>query len=70
MKKNVGTIDRVIRLVVSVILAYLYFSDIVTGTLGIVVLIIAGVFTLTSLVGTCAIYALVGMSTASKKENP
>lgn len=69
MKKNVGTIDRVIRLVVSAILVYLYFSDIVTGTLGIVALIIAGVFTLTSLVGTCAIYALVGMSTIPKKEN-
>lgn len=63
MKKNMGMIDRVLRLVVSVVLAYLYFSGTVEGTLGIVLIAAAGIFTLTSIVSFCPIYTILGLST-------
>lgn len=63
MKKNVGNIDKIIRLVVAIVLVALYFTGKITGALGIIGLIAAGVFTVTSLVGTCPIYSLLGAST-------
>ena len=63
MKKNMGMIDRVLRLVVSVVLAYLYFSGTVEATLGIVLIAAAGIFTLTSIVSFCPIYTILGLST-------
>ena len=66
MKKNMGSTDQIIRLVIAVIAAFLYFNGTVTGTLGIVALVVAAIFTLTSLVRFCPIYALVGLSTCPK----
>lgn len=63
MKKNMGNADRIIRLIIAAVLAYLYFGGVVTGTLGIVLAVVAGVFVLTSLVGFCPLYKLVGLST-------
>ena len=66
MKKNMGSADRIIRLVLAAIMAYLYFGGVVTGTVGIVLAVLAGVFVLTSLVSFCPLYTLVGMSTCKK----
>lgn len=63
MKKNMGNADRIIRLIIAAVLAYLYFGGVVTGTLGIVLAVVAGVFVFTSLVGFCPLYKLVGLST-------
>ena len=49
MKKNVGNIDRVARVVLAILISVLYFTDVITGTLGIVFMVFAGVFALTSL---------------------
>jgi hypothetical protein len=68
MKKNMGSTDKVIRLSAAAILAALYFTGTVTGTLGIVALVAAGVFTLTSLVSFCPIYPILGISTCSVKK--
>lgn len=68
MKKNMGMADRAIRLIVSAILVALYFTGTVTGTLGIVLLVLAGVFTLTSLVSFCPLYTLVGLNTCPAKK--
>lgn len=68
MKKNMGNTDKVIRLSVAAVLAALYFTGTVTGTLGIVALVAAGVFTLTSLVSFCPIYPILGISTCSVKK--
>ncbi len=65
MKKNMGLADRIIRLVIAAILAYLYFSGTVTSTLGIVLLVLAIVFVLTSLIGFCPLYAPFGIKTCS-----
>ncbi len=63
MKNNMGTIDRIVRIVVVVGLVALYFTDTVTGLWGTVALVAAGIFTLTSLVGFCPIYAVFGVKT-------
>jgi hypothetical protein len=63
MKKNMGTADRVIRLIVAAVAAFLYFNGTLSGTIGIVALAVAAIFTLTSMVSFCPIYRLVGLST-------
>lgn len=63
MKANMGTADRIIRLVIVAIFATLYFTETVTGTFGIVLLALGGIFTLTSLISFCPLYTLVGLST-------
>jgi hypothetical protein len=69
MKKNMGTIDRVIRVLVAVIVAVLFFTKVITGTLAIVLLVLAGVFVLTSLVSFCPLYTIFGLSTCPEKKN-
>jgi hypothetical protein len=68
MKQNVGTIDKVIRLLIAAIIVVLYFfTDMIPGTLGIVLLIFAGVFTLTTLIGSCPLYSIFKFTTTQKK---
>lgn len=67
MKKNMGSADRMIRLLLAAIFAGLYFTDTVTGTFGIVLLVFAGVFVLTSLVSFCPLYPLLGINTCKVK---
>ncbi|PIQ49172.1 MAG: hypothetical protein COW03_06440 [Cytophagales bacterium CG12_big_fil_rev_8_21_14_0_65_40_12] len=68
MKKNMNTADRIIRLTISVILVILFFTNVVSGTLGIVLLVLAGVFTLTSVVSFCPLYTIFGISTCPVKK--
>ena len=68
MKKNMGNADRLIRIVVAIVLGALYFTGTITGTWAIVLLVLGGVFVLTSLVGFCPLYTLVGANTCSKTE--
>ena len=67
MKKNMGAADRLIRLVLAAIFAGLYFTNTATGTIGIVLLVLAIVFTLTSLVSFCPLYTLLGINTCKAK---
>ncbi len=62
-----GNIDRILRIIIAAVLAYLYFGGIVTGTLGLVLVILGGVFVLTSLISFCPLYTLVGLNTCPKK---
>jgi fatty acid desaturase len=68
MKKNMGGADRIIRILLAAVFAYLYFGGIITGTWGIVLLVLGGVFVLTSLVGFCPLYAPFGISTCPAKK--
>jgi hypothetical protein len=68
MKKNMGNADRIFRIIVAIVIAVLYFTHVVTGTLGIVLMVLAGVFVLTSLVSFCPLYTLVGASTCPAKK--
>jgi hypothetical protein len=67
MKKNMGSIDKTIRVLLALVFVVLYFTSTVTGTLGLVLLVLAGIFLLTSLIGTCALYIPFGISTCKKK---
>jgi hypothetical protein len=66
MKSNVGTIDKIIRIAMAVLIAILYFTGVIPGTLGIVLLVLAGVFVLTSLISFCPIWAVFGVNTTKK----
>ena len=67
MKKNMGSTDKIIRVIIAVIIAALYFNGTIGGTLGIVLLVIAGVFVLTSLMSSCPLYSLLGINTCPVK---
>lgn len=64
-----GGADKLVRLVVALLMILAYFQGIVTGTLGIVLLVVAAIFILTSLVSFCPLYTLFGMSTCPKKKD-
>lgn len=68
MKKNMGSVDKLIRLVVAAIFVVLYLLGVVSGTFGIVLLALAGIFTLTSLISFCPLYLPFGISTAPKEK--
>ena len=67
MKKNMGSADRVIRIVLAAVFAGLYFTGTVTGTVGIILLVLGAVFLLTSVVSFCPLYLPFGISTCAKK---
>ena len=66
MKKNMGNADRIIRLIVAAVIVALYFSDAISGTLGIVLLALAVIFVLTSLIRVCPLYLPFGIKTCSR----
>lgn len=68
MKQNMGNTDRIIRILLAVVFAVLYFTNTVTGTFGIVLLVLGAVFLLTSLIGFCPLYPLVGINTCPAKK--
>lgn len=67
MKTNMGAADRIIRIVIAVVLGVLYYQGIVAGTLGLVLLIVAVIFALTSLMSFCPLYLPFGLSTKKKE---
>jgi hypothetical protein len=66
MKHNMGTADRLIRLIVAAIIVFLYSNHTIEGTSGIVLLVIAIVFALTSFISFCPLYTLFGLSSKKK----
>ncbi|MEX1190299.1 MAG: DUF2892 domain-containing protein [Bacteroidia bacterium] len=67
MKSNVGNTDKAVRISMAILLAALYFTGTISGIIGVIALVVAGVFVLTSLVGFCPLYAIFGMSTCPRK---
>ncbi len=63
-----GAVDKAIRVVIAAVIAGLYYTGTISGTLGIVLLVFAGVFVLTSLVSFCPLYTLFGISTCPNKQ--
>jgi hypothetical protein len=66
MKANMGSMDKTVRIVIAVIIAALYFTGTISGTLGIVLLVLAAVFLLTSFISFCPLYAPFGITTCKK----
>jgi hypothetical protein len=69
MKTNMGKSDRMIRLSIAAVIVILYIANIISGTLGIILLVVAGIFILTSVVSFCPLYALLGMNTCKTSQN-
>lgn len=69
MVKNIGSADKMIRLIIAAIVIALYFTGTVTGTLGIVLLVVAGVLVLTSFVSFCPLYAMLGINSCPMKND-
>lgn len=66
MKKNMGNTDRIVRTLLAIIAVALYLTETVPGTLGIILIVLAAVFLLTSLVSFCPLYLPFGLSTRKK----
>ena len=66
IEKNIGSIDRIVRFVLAAVFAVLYFTGVVSGTFGIVLLVLAVIFALTATVNVCPIYLALKLSTVSK----
>ncbi len=69
MKRNMGNTDKTIRFILAAVFAALYFTGTVTGIGASILLILAVVFVLTSLVGLCPLYSMIGISTCTVERN-
>jgi uncharacterized protein HemY len=67
MKTNVGSTDKIIRIIVAVVLSGLFITGTVSGTLGYVLLALGGIMLATSLIGFCPLYTLFGLNTCPRK---
>jgi hypothetical protein len=67
MKKNMGTVDKVIRILVAVVVVILYFTHVISGVLALVLLVLSAIFVVTSLLSFCPLYLPFGLSTKKKE---
>ncbi|HLO53886.1 MAG TPA: DUF2892 domain-containing protein [Saprospiraceae bacterium] len=68
MTKNMGTTDKIIRLALAAVVAALYFTGTISGTLALVLGVFAIIFALTSLISFCPLYSIVGINTCSVRK--
>lgn len=68
MKSNVSTADRIVRIIVAVIVAALYFANLISGTTAIILIAIGAVLLLTSMINFCPLYYVLGLSTRKKEQ--
>ncbi|MFZ4544111.1 MAG: YgaP family membrane protein [Saprospiraceae bacterium] len=68
MKPNMGSADKILRITVAAIIAILYFTNMISGTVAIVLLVLALVFVLTSFISFCPLYYPFGISTRKKED--
>ena len=67
MKKNMGTVDKSIRILVAAIIAILFFTKVIEGILAIILLIVAVMFIVTSFISVCPMYPVLGINTRKKE---
>lgn len=65
MKKNVGNLDRMVRIAAAIIVAAVYSAGIISGTLAYVLLGVSAVLLLTAVISFCPLYTLLGINTCS-----
>jgi len=68
MKKNMGSTDRFLRIILAIVVAILYFTKTIDGMVALVLMIFAVIFLLTSLVSFCPLYTLLGINTCKTKK--
>lgn len=67
MKKNMGTIDKGVRIVAAIVFALLYYFNVIEGTLAYILMAVSIIFLLTSFISFCPLYTLFGMNTCKRK---
>ncbi len=67
MNKNMGTADKLVRFLIAAVIVGLFTQDIISGTLGIILLIFASVFVLTSIISFCPLYTILSVKTCKRK---
>ncbi len=67
MKKNMGTADKAIRILLAIVIVILYLTNLISGTAALILLLFAGVFILTSFISFCPLYYPFGISTREKE---
>ncbi|WP_105474371.1 YgaP family membrane protein [Jejuia pallidilutea] len=68
MKKNMGTLDKSIRIIIAIAIALLYYFNVISGTLAYVLMAVAIIFLLTSFISFCPLYTLLGINTCKLKK--
>jgi len=68
MKPNMGTVDKVLRILVAIVIAVLYSTNQISGTAAIILLILASIFIITSFISFCPLYLPFGISTRKKEK--
>lgn len=68
MKKNMGALDKGIRIVIAIAIALLYYFNVISGTLAYILMAVAIVFLLTSLINFCPLYTILGINTCKLKK--
>ena len=68
MKKNMGSADKGIRILIAIVIAALYYFDVIQGTLAYVLMALAIIFVLTSFLGICPLYKPLGINTNKKED--
>ncbi|MDH7911278.1 DUF2892 domain-containing protein [Winogradskyella sp. SYSU M77433] len=68
MKKNMGSLDKGIRVVLAITVALLYYFNVIEGTLAYVLMAFAIIFLLTSFISFCPLYTVLGINTCKIKK--
>jgi hypothetical protein len=63
MKKNIGSTDKIIRILVAALIGILLITNVISGTVGIVLVVVAAILLLTSFINFCPLYAIFGIKT-------
>jgi hypothetical protein len=69
MNKNMGNLDRIIRIIMAIIIGSLYLMEYIGGFIGLILIVLSVVFIVTSILQICPIYSLIRISTRSSKKN-
>lgn len=69
MKANLGSTDKIVRILAAILIAVLYFTHVISGTVAIILLVVAGIFIVTSFINFCPLYWPFGISTRKKRDS-
>jgi len=67
MKKNMSNLDKAVRILFAVVVALLYYFNVIEGTLAYILMVVAIILLITSLINFCPLYRVFGISTCKIK---